>query len=149
MTAVQLLVIIIKLLARHWLKAFTCSTFMLFAATLQGRSYQIHNFQRTETKRFSRWVGFRLTPVASRTPVFLFTEVQLIYKVLLVSSIQQSDSIINIYYIYMFFFRFFSTIEYSKMLNVNSLCYPIGPRCLSIISVNPKLLMYPSPLLSL
>ena len=49
----------------------------------------------------------------------------------------------------MFFFRFFSTIEYSKMLNVNSLCYPIGPRCLSIISVNPKLLMYPSPLLSL
>ena len=40
---------------------------------------------------------------------------QLIYNVVLISGIQQSDSCI---YIYIFFFRFFSIINYYKILNI-------------------------------
>ena len=43
----------------------------------------------------------------------------LIYNVVLVSGIQQNDSVIHIYmYIYIFFFRFFSIIGYYKILNI-------------------------------
>ena len=42
-------------------------------------------------------------------------EVQLIYNIVLVSGIQQSDSVIHMY---IFFFRFFSIIDYYKILNI-------------------------------
>ena len=67
-------------------------------------------------------------------------EVQLIYNVLLVSDVQDFDSV-YIYYTcvhlyscictYLFFFRFFSIIGYYKILN-NSPCYSVGPCCLSL-----------------
>ena len=42
---------------------------------------------------------------------FFLIEVRLIYNVLLVSPVQQNDSVL---YIYFFFFRFFSIIDYYK-----------------------------------
>ena len=46
-----------------------------------------------------------------------FIKVQLINDVVLVSGVQQSDSVIYIY-IYIFFFRFFSLIGYYKILTI-------------------------------
>ena len=43
--------------------------------------------------------------------------VELIYNVVLVSGVQQNDSVIHMY-TYLFFFRFFSIIGYYKILNV-------------------------------
>ena len=50
-------------------------------------------------------------------PLFIlfFIEVQLIYNVVLVSGVQQSDSVIHIY---TFFFIFFSIMVYRRMLNI-------------------------------
>ena len=43
----------------------------------------------------------------------------MIYNVVLVSSVQQSDSYIYIYiYIYIFFFRFFSIVGYYEILSI-------------------------------
>ena len=47
---------------------------------------------------------------------FFKIEVQLIYKVVLVSSVQQSDSVIYIY-VYIYFSIFFSIIGYYKILS--------------------------------
>ena len=47
--------------------------------------------------------------------MYVFIEVYLIYNVLLVSGIQQSDSVIHIY---LSFIRFFSIIGYYKILNI-------------------------------
>ena len=68
------------------------------------------------------------------TNIFLiyFTEVQLIHNVVLISAVQQSDSVIHIYiYIYTFFFIFFS-IGLSQDIRYSSLCYAVGPCRLSI-----------------
>ena len=64
----------------------------------------------------------------------------LIYKVMLISSVQKSDSVIHIYIV--FHYDLSQGIEYS------SLCYAVRPCCLSVprikvASANPK------PLLSL
>ena len=48
--------------------------------------------------------------------IFLI-EVQLIYSVVLVSGVQQSDSVIHMY-TNLFFFRFFSIIGYYKILDI-------------------------------
>ena len=45
-----------------------------------------------------------------------FIEMYLIYNVVLVSGVQQSDSVIQ--HIYLFFSRFFSLIGYCKMLTL-------------------------------
>ena len=53
--------------------------------------------------------------------ILFLVEVQLTYNVILVSGVQQSDSVIYIYtYIclYIFFFRFFSTLGYYKKLSI-------------------------------
>ena len=48
--------------------------------------------------------------------LFLFlSEVQLIYNVVLISAIQQSDSVIHTY---IFFFIFFSITVYHRVLNI-------------------------------
>ena len=48
-----------------------------------------------------------------------FIEVYLIYNAVLISSLQQSDSVIHIYtHIYTFFFIFFSIMVYQSILNV-------------------------------
>ena len=57
-----------------------------------------------------------------------FIEVQLIYNVVLVSGVRQSDSDIYIY-IYIYIYMFLQNIEYC------SLCYMIGPCWLSIFYI--------------
>ena len=47
--------------------------------------------------------------------VFFFIEVQLIYNVVLISAVQQSDSFIHIH---AFFFIFFSIMVYHRILNI-------------------------------
>ena len=90
---------------------------------------------------------------------FIFIEILLIYNVVLVSSVQQSVSVIHIYvYKYVLFqilfhFRLLQDNEYS------SLCYAVGPCCLRVLyivvgiclSQTPNLspLPCPPPLLSL
>ena len=61
----------------------------------------------------------------------LLTEVYLIYNVVLVSVVQQNDSIICIYIHFhiLFHYRLLQDIEY------DSLCYTVGPCCLSILYI--------------
>ena len=48
-----------------------------------------------------------------------FIEVYLIHNAVLISSLQQSDSVIHIYiHIYWFFFILFSIMVYQRILNV-------------------------------
>ena len=82
------------------------------------------------------------------TKIFFFIEVYLIYNVVLVSGVQQSDSVIHTYlsllFQILFPYRLLQDIEH------NSLCYTVGP-CLFYIQQcvsNPKLLIYPSPTFS-
>ena len=81
---------------------------------------------------------------------FLFKiKVQLICNIVLVSGVQQSDSVIYPFII-LFHYRLLQDNEYSH------LCYRVNPCCLSIlgviylfyISVHPILLIYPSYSLS-
>ena len=72
---------------------------------------------------------------------FFFIEVELIYNIMLVSGVQQSDSDIYIcicvcvcVYIYILFqilfpYRLLQNIQYS------SLCYTVNPHCLSILYI--------------
>ena len=62
--------------------------------------------------------------------ILIFFEVQLIYKVVLVSSVQQSDSVIYILFQILFHYRLLQDIEYS------SLCYTVGPCCLPALYIN-------------
>ena len=70
---------------------------------------------------------------------------QLIYSLMLISGIQQSDLVmyISIYSL----FTFYSIIDY--YIEYSSLCYTVDPCCLSILYIvvgvyfNPKLLVYP------
>ena len=53
--------------------------------------------------------------------IYLFLKCKLIYNVVLVSAVQPSDSVMYIYTyicIYIFFFRFFSTVGYYKVLSI-------------------------------
>ena len=54
--------------------------------------------------------------------IFL-TEVELIYTVVLISAVQQSDSVIHMYILFFMFFSIMNIVEYS------SLCYILGPYC--------------------
>ena len=58
-----------------------------------------------------------------------------VYKVMLVSSVKQSDSVIHIHICIHIFFRLFSHIRLSKSIEYSSLCYTqLGP-CLSILYI--------------
>ena len=77
---------------------------------------------------------------------FIFIEVELNCNVVLITIIQQSDSVIDIY---IFFFIFFSFMVYHKILNNVFLCCTVGPCCFSILYLpvcNPKLSLLPSPI---
>ena len=75
--------------------------------------------------------------------------------VALISDVQQRDSVIHTYI--SVFFRLFSLIGYYEILSIQNIdyswCYTVGPCWLAIntlhivvIHVNPKCLIYPSPL---
>ena len=50
--------------------------------------------------------------------IFFLIAVWLIYNAVLISAVQQSDSVIYILYIYAFFFIFFSIMTYHRILNI-------------------------------
>ena len=60
---------------------------------------------------------------------FFLIEVQLIYSIVLLSSIQQSDSYIYILFQIVFHYRLLQDIEYS------SLCYTVNPCCLPLLYI--------------
>ena len=62
------------------------------------------------------WREFHTVWVRLRRPLF-FIDVQLIYNVLLISGVQQADSLICIY---LFSFGFFSIVGYYEILNIVS-----------------------------
>ena len=64
--------------------------------------------------------------------IYYFIEVWLIYNAVLISAAQQSDSVIHVIYILfhiLFHYGISQDIEYS------SLCYTVGPCCLSILYI--------------
>ena len=79
---------------------------------------------------------------------FFFFEVQLIYNVVSISAVQQSDSVL---YIQTFFFKYSFPLWFIPEIGCSSLCYTDGPCCLSILNV--RVCIYqpqiPSPSLSL
>ena len=62
---------------------------------------------------------------------FFLIEVELIYHVVLISAVQQSDSVIYMYILFhtLFHYGLSQDIEYS------SPCYTVGPCCLSILYI--------------
>ena len=73
-------------------------------------------------------------------------EAQLIYNVVPIPTVQQSDSFVHIC---TFFFLFFSIMVYHRILNI--VCHILGPCCLSILNIIVCIyqLQTPSPSLSL
>ena len=61
----------------------------------------------------------------------------LIYNVVLISTVQQSDSYLYIsIYLYVYIlFMFFSIMVYLRNIEYGSLCYTVGPYCLYILYV--------------
>ena len=54
----------------------------------------------------------------------IFFEVWLVYKVVPISAVQQSDSVIHIY---MFFLKILFHMVYSQKIGCSSLCYAVRP----------------------
>ena len=69
------------------------------------------------------------------------------YSAVLVSGIQQSDSVTHILILFWILFSYML----SRNIELRSLCYTVGPCCLFILHmgaracVYPRLLIYPSP----
>ena len=63
---------------------------------------------------------------------FIFIKVWLIYSVLSISAVYQSDPVIPIYN---YFFHMIFHHVLSKAIRYSSLCYTAGPHCLSILNV--------------
>ena len=61
-----------------------------------------------------------------------FMEVQLIFNIVLVSAIQQNDSVIHIY---TYFFHMIFHYGLSEDIECSSLCYTVGPCWLSILCI--------------
>ena len=64
--------------------------------------------------------------------VVLLVLVELIYNVVLISAVQQCDSVIHIY---TFLFNIPFHYGLSQEIEYSSLCYTVGPCCLSILNV--------------
>ena len=61
-----------------------------------------------------------------------FMEVQLIFNIVLVSAIQQNDSVIHIY---TYFFHMIFHYGLSEDIECSSLCYTVGHCCLSVLYI--------------
>ena len=62
---------------------------------------------------------------------FFLIEVLLIYNVLLISAVRQSDSVIHIYIVFYIIFHY----GLSQDIEFSFLCYTVGPCCLSILYI--------------
>ena len=95
-----------------------------------------------EDKGKSQWISYlfllSLCCRLANEPLFFFlnlffVDIQLIYNVVLISAVQQTDSVVHIY---TFFFVdiFFSMMVYPRISNiVPCTMYTVGPCCLSIL----------------
>ena len=63
---------------------------------------------------------------------FFLIEVYLIYNVMPISAVQQSDSVTDIY---TFFLKYSFPLWFTQEIGYSSLCYTVGPCCLSILNV--------------
>ena len=82
--------------------------------------------QKIKKKKFSFFLVY-----------LLFLKLQLIYNGLSISALQQSDSVIHIY-MYIYSHSFSHIILYlvpSQGIRYSSLCYTVGPHCLSTPSL--------------
>ena len=71
---------------------------------------------------------------------FFLVKVQLIYSVVLISAVQQSDSVI---FVYTFFFNVLFRYGLSQDIEYSFLCYTLGPCFLSILNVMVCILSIP------
>ena len=98
--------------------ALVVSGLVLFGSSVKGRKTQTisdmkANFQLLFNRNFF-WLFRNLFLL-----LFHFIEILLNYKVMLVSGVQQSDSVTYIYiHTYIFFFMLFSIMVYHRILNI-------------------------------
>ena len=92
---------------------------------VKPRSMLIYQKQENLFKQLSPWYSFMKQAI-----FFNFIEVKLIYK-LLISAVQKSDSVIHAYTLFIFFFHY----GLSQDIEYSSLCYTVGPCCLSILYI--------------
>ena len=83
----------------------------------------LSSLEKSLLKSFARFLFFC---------VFFLTEVQLIYTVVPISAIQQSDSVLHIY---TFFLNILFHYGLSQETGYSSLCYTVGPCHSSILNV--------------
>ena len=107
--------------------------FIYWASTLcQTLFWALEIHQRTRETKVLSWWNLYSSDLRDENSLHLKKKNLLKYgwfTVLLVSSIQQSDSIIHTYYIYicLFHYRLLQDIKYG------SLCYTVGPCCLCFL----------------
>ena len=84
---------------------------------------------RCKQPKRGRCFPLRSSSAVSHSFFKIFTGVWLIYNVVLVPAVQQSESVIHMLFFYThihFFFQFFSRIDHYRVLS-SSLCYVAGP----------------------
>ena len=71
-------------------------------------------------------------PTCISNLILFLIEVQLIYNVVLIAAVQQSDSVIHIY-IYTHSFSYSFHYDLSWAIEYSSPCYTVGPCCLTFL----------------
>ena len=98
-------------------------------------------FKGVQLLRLYYKMGSWNSPALLNTCFFFLIEIQLIYNIVLVSGVRQSDCYMYVF-IQLFFFRFFSIIDYYKILSISQYLTIVGPCWLSIlyiVSFNPQI----------
>ena len=81
-------------------------------------------------------VGCDQARARRHTHTHTHTHTELVYNVVVVSGVQQIESVINIPYIYsFFFFKILFPYRPLKSIEQSSLCYTVGPYQLSILYI--------------
>ena len=85
-------------------------------------------------------ISLYLQILGVRTCTFKKTEVQLIYNIVLVSCVQQTDSAIHIYVCIFFFYSF--PLQVIKDTEYSSLCCTVNPCCLYCLNFDKNILIF-------
>ena len=126
------LTVVASLVAEHRLQTRRLSSCGSWAQLLRGMwdLPRPGSRARTRVPCIGRQI---LNHCATREALNLFfIEVQLIYNVVLISAVQQSDSVIHIH---TFFFNIVFHYGLSQGIGYSSLCYTVEPGCLSILNL--------------
>ena len=81
---------------------------------------------------FALHVHLLSRPVPFYLFIFIFIKVKLMYNVVPISAVKQSDPVIHMYILLLIYS---SIMFYHQEFGYNSLCYAVGPHCLSILYV--------------